>query len=464
MPMNARRLAAAQVAATSFAALFAIVGLALYGLPLYYDFMVREFGWSRVQVTSGNALSKLVVGPLFGFVAGWVVDRFGPRRLMLVGILMAGGALVGLSTISTLGMFYVFYLFNALGYVCGGPLPNQILLSRWFDKARGKAMGFAYLGIGAGGALVPLLAHWMTERAGWRGSLRSLGILIVLIALPLAWFVRESPEEAERDTPRTPAPDLKATPDLKVGPTRVSGAAPAPDLKVGPTRVSGTAGPAGPAPGGSRPDLQVGRPPRPPLAPIGEVLRHPAFYLLAIGSMCSIAAVGGANQHLKLFLSLDEHYSQADAARFISLTLFFSLAGRLFMGWLSDHVAKKHVMLLIYLLVAGSVPLLFFAQSQSVMYAFAIVFGLGLGGEYLIIPLAAAELFGVRVLGRVMGIILTADGVAEATSPMLIGYLRDRTGSYDTGFLVLIGVALAGAAAIAMLPRPRREAVTAGVS
>src|SRR4051794_27193300 len=66
------------VAMTSFVALFAIVGLALYGLPLYYDFMVREFGWSRAQVTSGNALSKLVVGPVFGFIAGWIVDRFGP--------------------------------------------------------------------------------------------------------------------------------------------------------------------------------------------------------------------------------------------------------------------------------------------------------------------------------------------------------------------------------------------------
>ena len=66
-----------QVALTSFLALFAIVGLALYGLPFYYDFMVREFGWSRTQVTSGNALSKLVVGPLFGFLAGWFIDRFG---------------------------------------------------------------------------------------------------------------------------------------------------------------------------------------------------------------------------------------------------------------------------------------------------------------------------------------------------------------------------------------------------
>src|SRR6185503_4655192 len=175
-----------QVAATSFIVLFSIVGLALYGLPLYYDFMVGEFGWSRTQVTSGNALSKLLVGPLFGFIAGWVVDKFGPRRLMLTGILMAGGALIGLSTMSALWMFYLFYLFNALGYVCGGPLPNQVLLSRWFDKSRGKAMGFAYVGIGIGGAVVPLLSQWLAPQFGWRGALRWLGILMIVLALPMA--------------------------------------------------------------------------------------------------------------------------------------------------------------------------------------------------------------------------------------------------------------------------------------
>src|SRR3989449_9488973 len=135
------RRAQARVAAPSFLALFAIVGLALYGLPFFYDFMVRDFGWSRAQVTSGNALSKLLVGPLFGFLAGWMVDRFGPRRLMVAGILMAGIALVGLGMIHTLAGFYLFYLFNALGNVCGGPLPNQVLLSRWFTAARGRAMG-----------------------------------------------------------------------------------------------------------------------------------------------------------------------------------------------------------------------------------------------------------------------------------------------------------------------------------
>jgi MFS family permease len=179
------------VAATSFAALFSIVGLALYGLPFYYDFMVREFGWSRAQVTSGNAISKLLIGPLFGFAAGWIVDRFGPRRLMMAGIVMAGGALIGLAHMTALWMFYLFYIFNAIGYVCGGPLPNQVLLSRWFDKGRGKAMGFAYLGIGIGGYLVLKLSPRLVEAYSWRGALQVLRILIILLALPLPYFVRD---------------------------------------------------------------------------------------------------------------------------------------------------------------------------------------------------------------------------------------------------------------------------------
>jgi sugar phosphate permease len=388
------------VVATAFAALFSVVGLALYGLPLYYDFMVREFGWSRTMVTSGNAISKLVVGPLFGFAAGWIVDRFGPRRLMMAGILMAGGALVGLGLTSAAWAFYFFYFFNALGYVCGGPLPCQVLVSRWFDRTRGKAMGIAYLGIGIGGAAVPLLSHWLTDLFGWRGSLQAVGVLIVLIALPMAFFVREAP--------------------------------------------SGVGGRSAAGP----------RNPRDPEKPaLRTILATPAFYLLALGSMCSIAAVGGTNQHLKLFLSLDRGYSQGDAARVISLVLAVSIVGRLLMGWLADRMPRKRVMLIIYLLVAGAIPLLLVRTSTWSMYAFAVIFGLGLGGEYLIIPLMAGELFGIGVLGRVMGIVLTADGVAEATAPMLVGSFRDRFGSYDTGFLVLVGAALVGAAAIALLPQ-----------
>ena len=87
----------ARALAAAFVALFSVVGFALYGLPFFYDFFVQDLGWTRQQVTSGNALSKVVIGPLFGFLAGSIIDRFGVRRLMLAGIVMAGFALVGLS-------------------------------------------------------------------------------------------------------------------------------------------------------------------------------------------------------------------------------------------------------------------------------------------------------------------------------------------------------------------------------
>src|SRR5438309_11359028 len=191
---SANQRQAYQALATAFVVLFCIVGVALWGLPFYYDFMVQQFGWTRAQVTSGNALSKLVVGPIFGFIAGWMVDRFGPRRLMIAGVLMAGTALVGLGSISTLGMFYFFYMLNALGYVCGGPLPNQVLLSRRFERSRGKAMGFAYFGIGLGGAAVPWISHTLVQHFGWQAALRALGFLILVIALPAALLAKEPPQ------------------------------------------------------------------------------------------------------------------------------------------------------------------------------------------------------------------------------------------------------------------------------
>jgi len=378
---------------TAFLALFSIVGVALYGLPFFYDFLVRDLGWTRQQVTSGNALSKLLVGPLFGFLAGMAVDAVGPRRVMIVGILMAGGALVGLSGVSTLGAFYAFYFLNALGYVCGGPLPNQVLLSRWFDAGRGKAMGLAYLGIGVGGALVPLVAHALTQSLGWRGALRMLGLLMIVIALPAALFVRE------------------------------------------PARSAGERAAAG-------------------TVSISGVFRRPAFYLLAVGSMCSIGAVGGTMQNLKLYLGLDRGLAQGRIATLMSLILVGSIAGRLLMGWLADRWPKKHVMLLIYATVAATIPLLAFARSEAALVVAALLFGIGLGGDYMIIPLMAAELFGVKVLGRLMGIVLTADGVAEAVVPMLVAGIRDRTGSYGNGFALLVSLAAIGALAVAFLPRP----------
>jgi len=187
------------------------------------------------------------------------------------------------------------------------------------------------------------------------------------------------------------------------------------------------------------------------------MLRSRPFYLLLIGSMCSIGAVSGTSQNLKLFFSLDLKYTQSEAANVISLVLLSSIVGRLLMGWLADKFQKKYVMILIYILVASAIPLLYFALTPGVIYLFAFIFGMGLGGDYMIIPLMAAELFGVRVMGRIMGLVLTADGIAEALSPFLVGWLRDRSGSYANGFAALIFLAVIGIVAIAMLPRKKME-------
>jgi Major Facilitator Superfamily. len=126
------------------------------------------------------------------------------------------------------------------------------------------------------------------------------------------------------------------------------------------------------------------------------------------------------------------------------------------MGWLADLLPRKRVMILIYLLVACAIPLLLLPDFPGRVYLFAVIFGIGLGGDYMIIPLMAGDLFGVRALGRIMGIILVADGVAESAFPMLVGALYNEAAkSYALGFSVLIVLALAGAVLISFLPRKK---------
>lgn len=398
-PAGASRSSQSYILATAFLALFAIVGFAYYGLPFFFDFMTKEFGWSRTVVTSGNAIGKLVVAPLFGFLAGWMIDRYGPRKLMMTGALMAGTALIGLSFSNSLGMFYLFYIFNALGYVFGGPLPCQVLISRWFEINRGKAMGIAYLGIGTGGALVPLISAGLEKNFGWHLALMALGVLVIVIAFPLAFFIKdpavERNEKAKTET----------------------------------------------------------------MVPIGTILKNPNFYLLAFGSMCSIGAVGGVAQHLKLYLR-DLDFTQSQAAHVMSFVLLSSLAGRVLMGFLADLINRKYVMILIYMIVACAIPLLLVPDFPGRIYIFAVIFGIGLGGDYMIIPLMAGDLFGVKALGRTMGIILVADGIAEALFPMLVGSLYNEiSGSYAIGFVVLICVATLGAVIVSFLPKIKIQGV-----
>jgi sugar phosphate permease len=258
-------------------------------------------------------------------------------------------------------------------------------------------MGIAYLGIGLGGAIVPILSTNLERNLGWQHALTIIGILIIVVAFPMAYFIKD--------------------------PSKVK------------SKIEG-----------NTPEVSIS---------MKNILKNPSFYLLAFGSMCSIGAVGGMGQHLKLYLR-DLEFSQANAANIMSVVLLSSLGGRVLMGWLADIINRKYVMILIYCIVALSITMLLLPLFPGKVYLFAVVFGIGLGGDYMIIPLMAADLFGVKALGRTMGIILVADGIAESFFPVLVGYLyNEDTKSYALGFSILVAVALIGVLFIVFLPKIR---------
>lgn len=390
------------IVATAFLFMMLIVGFATYGLPLFYPLWVKEFGWRRDQIIFGNTLSKIIVGPVLGFVAGWAMEKYGPKRVMLLGALGAAGAMLGFSVMNSLTGLYGFFFFNALGYLCAGPLPNQVLLSHWFSKLRGRVMGIAYVGIGVGGMLVPWIVRYFNQEFGWRGSLKALSVLFAVVMLASLLIVKRRPA------------DLGLFPD--------GADQPPDDAKQNSVPVK-----------------------------LSAIVKTPAFWLLAVGSVMSISAIGGVMQNLALYISDIMPKEQADLTKttISSITLGASITGRIVMGLLADRYPKKYVMLVTYLIVGLSIPLLIFAKDNpALLYVFAVTFGFGLGADYMLIPLMAAECFGLAALSRVLGVIIMSDAVGEATLPTLVASIREATGSYAPGFAVITGLALLGALAI----------------
>ncbi len=398
-----------RVAAASFAILFVIVGIVYYSFPVFYAPLIEEFGWTRAQVTAGFAISIVIIGPLFGISAGFLIDRFGPRRILLVGLLFAGTAFLGYGWMHSLGVYYLFYFLQTGGYVVAGPIPNQVLICNWFDRLRGRAMGGAYVGIGIGGAAAPLAAQFLIDHAGWRWAMRSIsaGILLVLIPVTLK-LVRNRPS------------DLNLLPD---------GESAAGQARSTPSATAG-------------------------FDALADVLRTRAFWLIALGSFMSIGAIGGVIQHLVLYLR-DSGFPAQQAARVASILLVSSIVGRIIMGWLADRFPKKYVMLAACLSVAGAIPLLYSPDLEHMAYVFAVIFGFGMGADYMMIPLITAECFGLRSLGRIMGVIITTDSLGQAFAPVIVGHIYDVSKSYDWAFALLTAMAGCGALAIALVKKPR---------
>ena len=140
-------------------------------------------------------LGFVIIAPAFGFM-GALIDRIGARRVLRVGILLVALPLILMGWMTRLWEYYVLCIVEVVGYVLAGPISNQVLVSNWFRAKRGRAMGYAYLGLGLGGVAAPVLAAHLIDGLGWRRAFVIIGAMIAVVLFPVAqWLTRSAPGE-----------------------------------------------------------------------------------------------------------------------------------------------------------------------------------------------------------------------------------------------------------------------------
>jgi MFS family permease len=390
----------------AFLNLFFAVGLVFYGLPVFYTSLVDSLHFTRSQVAQGLFLGFVIVSPAFGFM-GALIDRIGARRVLRLGILLVALPLVLMGWMTRVWEYYFLCVVEVVGYVLAGPISNQVLVSNWFQAKRGRAMGYAYLGLGLGGVAAPILAAYLIGGVGWRRAFLIIGAMIGVVLIPLAqWVTRSAPGEM----------GLEAD-------------------GVEPARAPGAAGPA-------------------TSFPLLAAVRTANFWLILAGSTFTIGAIGTVIQQFVLFLR-DVGYTMVQASHVSSGLLFAGLAGRVVVGHLVDRYDKKNVMALFYLLLALAIPLLFWARQSAALWAFALIFGFAMGADYLLIPLLTAECFGLAALGKLLSLIIMADSLGQFFGPVLAGRIFEATHSYDLAWGIITTAGILGAAAIYAVRTPR---------
>lgn len=391
----------------AFLNLFFVVGIVFYGFPVFYPYFVESLGFTRAQVTQGFFLGFLFAGLPFGLLAGWLIDRVGAQPVILGGVALVGASLVLMGFITRFWQFEVLCITEVVGYVFAGPIANQVLIARWFDRRRGQAMGYAYLGLGFGGVIASMLVNYLAINLGWRHALELIGTIILVVLLPVGILVtRSSPQS------------YGVLPEI-----------------FGEVQQSG-----------ERNSALVSL-----SASVTQALRSGPFWLILVGSGLAIGTIGAVIQHLILFLK-DSGYSATAASRYSAILLTASLAGRVIVGYIADRLAKSYVMAFFYFVIGASVFLLCDPGSPRILSLFVVVFGFAMGADYMLIPLVASEWFGTASLGKILALIIMGYSVGQWAGPWLVGKLFDARHNYDLGWTIMAVSGITGALAILALP------------
>ncbi|MEE8174900.1 MAG: MFS transporter [Dehalococcoidia bacterium] len=385
-------------------------GAFFYGFTAFFNPIKDEFGWGATVTSVAFALRSMESG-LADIFVGFLVDRFGPRRLMLIGILIMGAGFIALGFIGSLWSFYAAVAGIAIGLsCCVGPV-GVAAVANWFVRKRGRALGFLVAGAGVGGLLVPLI-RWSIDLSDWRFTAILLGLATWALGIPLTMVLRHKPEQygylPDGDRPGEVVPETAA-------------------------QRRGQGG------------YEFS---------VKEALRTRSFWFLAMAYATAFTALMAVTPHIMPYLTSDDvGLSDGTAAFMVTLMTVSSIAGRLGFGWLGDYFPKRYIIAGCFFVQALAV--LFFAYSGSLwqVLLFVFVFGPAYGGS---IPLRAAvqgDYFGRKSFGSIFGIMAAIGTLLGMMSPILAGAMFDVTGSYRIAWVIL-GLVAVAAVPLILLARP----------
>ena len=368
---------------------------------VFYVALLEDFAWNRGEsagVQSMAMISYTILAPL----VGGLIDRFGPRRVILPGILLLSLGLVLCATIETLTQFYFFYgVLVGSGVTCIGVVSYTAILAHWFEKKRGLASGIAVSGVGLGICFwVPLSQYFITT-LGWLSTFMVFGVLVIIILFPLnTIFLRHKPQELGQRV------------------DGVNGEEHRNEAYSSPTDSSMAAN-----------DWTI-----------SKTLRSGRFWALMTFTFLSVFGMYVIVVHNIKFL-VDQGIDKMEAAFIFAMVGVVSSIFRIFWGWLSDRIGREITFTMgMFFGCMGVMSLILFEKMglKGFVYTFFIFFGIGWGVTAPIIMSVSADIFRGRVFGLTYGIVEGGIGVAGALGAWVPGFLFDRSQSYQSTFILII--------------------------
>jgi MFS family permease len=385
----------------------------VYGWTTFVNPVMATFGWSMAQISLASSLRGLETG-VFNPVWGAIVDRWSPRKLMLLGVITTASGILLLSQTRNLAMYYGGFLLSGLGSsLVTGILPVTVI-ARWFSKDMGKATGLFYMGVGAGGVAAPLVVR-LIDRLQWQTTLLYGAIGFLVLGVPLSFVIRSRPADYGL------LPDGRAT-DAAAGSRR----SPAHDF--------GTSA--------------------------KEALKTRAFWHLVVTVLFQMASNSTVSLYVMPYLT-SMGMSRALASTVVMMFTLSSLFTRIPMGMLADIFKKKYVLALSVGLQGIGVLVLWLINGSSpfwMLVLFGVVYGFGLSGLNPLRPPILVEYFGTRNFGTIFGLEGVFVTMASVVSQPLAGWVYDTQHDYKIWWLAMVLFALFALVVIMTIPRPQRRA------